>query len=63
MATAVAPAPAVSVYRSAGPWYWMVSATMPAPAAVVVSTFRYASVVVPVAGVRPDQPGQGGRPA
>src|SRR4051794_10919365 len=44
------------VYRSAAPWNWMVSGTIPAPAAFVVSTFRYPSLTGPVAEAIPRRP-------
>ena len=53
VATPVAP---LSVYRSAVPWNWIVLPTMPAPAAVLVSTRRYALARVVPASLRPSRP-------
>src|SRR3954451_6274913 len=45
------------VYRSAVPWNWMVmSGAIPAPGAVVLSTFRYPSLTEPLAEEIPSRP-------
>src|SRR5690242_13714161 len=52
VATGAAPA---RLYRSAGPWNWMVSATIPTPGLLVVLTARYASLRTFVVAERPDK--------